>query len=55
MKSLVAAAAFLLVSPAAYAQVSVIQADYEKVITGNEGRVRYTEILLAKRRVATIA
>ena len=44
MKSLVAAAAFLLVSPAAYAQVSVIQADYEQVITGNEGRVRYTEI-----------
>ena len=44
MKSVVAAAAFLLLSPPAYAQVSVIQADYEKVITDIEGRVRYTEI-----------
>jgi len=44
MKSVVAAATFLLLSPPAYAQVSVVQADYEEVITGREGRVRYAEI-----------
>lgn len=44
MKSVMAAAAFLLLSPPTYAQVSVIQADYEEVITDREGRVRFTEI-----------
>jgi hypothetical protein len=44
MKSVVAAAAFLLLSPPTYAQVSVIQADYEEVITDLEGRARFTEI-----------
>ena len=41
---MIAAAAFLLLSPPAYAQVSVIHADYEEVITSVDGRVRYTEI-----------
>ena len=44
MRSVLTAAAFLLLNPQAYAQVSVIEADYEEVITGHEGRVRYTEI-----------
>ncbi|MYH29045.1 MAG: hypothetical protein F4137_09360, partial [Acidobacteria bacterium] len=39
-----AAAAFLLLSLPAHAQVSVIQADYEEVITDLEGRARFTEI-----------
>lgn len=44
MKSVMAAVAFLLLSPPTYAQVSVIRADYAEAITGHEGRVRYTEI-----------
>lgn len=44
MKSAIAAAAFLLLSSPAYAQVSVIQADYEEAITSRDGRVRFTEI-----------
>lgn len=44
MKPVMAAAAFLLLSLPAHAQVSVIQADYEEVITDLEGRARFTEI-----------
>lgn len=44
MKPVMAAAAFLLLSSSTYAQVSVIQADYEEVITSRDGRVDFTEI-----------
>ena len=44
MKSVMAAAAFLLLSSSTYAQVSVIQADYEEVTTSLDGRARFTEI-----------
>ena len=44
MKSVMVAVAFLLPSPPAYAQISVIQADYEEFITSRDGRVRFTEI-----------
>ena len=44
MKPVMAAAAFLLLGAPTYAQVSVIQADYEEVITDRAGRVRFTEI-----------
>ncbi len=44
MKAAMAAAAFLLLSSPTHAQVSVIQADYEEVLTDHDGRVRYTEI-----------
>lgn len=44
MRSVLTAAAFLLLNPPTYAQVSVIQADYEEVITSFDGRLRFTEI-----------
>ena len=37
MKPVMAAAAFLLLGAPTYAQVSVIQADYEEVITDRAG------------------
>ena len=44
MKPVMAAAAFLLLSSSTYAQLSVIRADYEEVITSRDGRVGFTEI-----------
>ena len=43
MKPVIAAVAFLLVAAPAHAQIGVIQADYEEVVTDLEGRVRFTE------------
>ena len=44
MKAVMMATAFLLLSSPTYAQVRVIQADYEEAFTDREGRARYTEI-----------